>query len=252
MLSSIVGGLTEYQYLIDLKRRSHERRAMAQSCTTCSLVDSGCNWPGLLLFILIYFGSALKKFISGMGEFSFKAGTSGLEATAKKQIEAAALLGAASAKPVAEGQSAQVPEEQAREIAEVVSQAITPRAARQRAAANVLWVDDRPENNVYERKAMEALGLRFTVSTSTEDALEKLSSRKFDVVISDMGRPTDPRAGYTLLDEIRRLGITTPYIIYAGSNAPKHKEEARKHGARGSTNNPQELLQLVMEAIQNG
>jgi CheY-like chemotaxis protein len=115
----------------------------------------------------------------------------------------------------------------------------------------VLWVDDRPQNNVYERKAMEALGIRFTISTSTQDALEKLRSRKFDVIISDMGRPPDPRAGYTLLDEIRRLGMTTPYIIYAGSNALKHKEEARNHGAVGSTNNPQELLRLVTEAIQN-
>jgi len=99
---------------------------------------------------------------------------------------------------------------------------------------------------------MEALGIRFTISTSIEDALERLRSRKFDVIISEMRRPLDPRAGYTLLDEIRRLSITTPYIIYAGSNAPKHKEEARKHGALGSTNNPQELLQLVTEAIQNG
>jgi len=27
-------------------------------------------WPGVLLFILIYFGSALKKFISGMGNLA--------------------------------------------------------------------------------------------------------------------------------------------------------------------------------------
>jgi CheY-like chemotaxis protein len=210
-------------------------------------------WPGVLLFILLYFGSALRKFIGGVGEFSLKAGASGLEATAKRQIEAAALLGAASAsRPREDTEEKQVPEEQAREIANFVSKAITPKASRRLDEANVLWVDDRPSNNLYERRAMEALGIRLTISTSTEDALERLRSGKFDVTISDMGRPPDPRAGYTLLDEIRRLGISTRYIIYAGSNAPKHKEEARKHGALGSTNNPRELLQLVTEAIQNG
>jgi hypothetical protein len=51
------------------------------------------SWPLIVLFILIYFGNPLKKFLSDIGEFTFKAGASGLEATAKRQqIEAAALL----------------------------------------------------------------------------------------------------------------------------------------------------------------
>jgi CheY-like chemotaxis protein len=42
------------------------------------------------------------------------------------------------------------------------------------AGKSILWVDDRPANNIYERQAMEALGIRFTISTSTEEALQML------------------------------------------------------------------------------
>jgi hypothetical protein len=38
----------------------------------------------------------------------------------------------------------------------------------------ILWVDDRPENNVYERQAMESMGLQFTLALSTSEALDVL------------------------------------------------------------------------------
>jgi hypothetical protein len=64
-----------------------------------------------------------------------------------------------------------------------------------------------------------------------------------------MGRPPYPRAGYTLLDALLKRGDQTPFIVYAGSDKPEHKAEARKHDALGSTNRPQELFQLVLTAI---
>ncbi len=212
------------------------------------------GWPLLVLFLAIYFGAPLKKFLSDVGEFTFKAGASGLEATAKRQqIEAAALLGAASATKPNESSGSKTPpdEEKAKEIANVISQSVKPNSLRRLAEASVLWVDDNPTNNLYERKSLEALGIHFTISTSTEDALEKLRSYKYDVIISDMGRPSDKQAGYTLLAEKQRLGDKTPYIIYAGSSLPEHKVEARQKGAIGSTNNPQELFQLVLGTIQS-
>lgn len=211
------------------------------------------GWPLIVLFLAIYFGAPLKKFLSDVGEFSLKAGTSGLEATAKRQqIEAAALLGAASASRPSDVSTPKPPDEnKAREIANVVSQAVQAKAMRRLAEASLLWVDDNPSNNLYERKALEALGLRFTISTSTNDALEKLRTYKYDVIISDMGRPPDKQAGYTLLAEKQKMGEKTPFIIYAGSDAPEHKAEARQKGAAGSTNDPQELFQLVLGAIQS-
>jgi CheY-like chemotaxis protein len=87
------------------------------------------------------------------------------------------------------------------------------------------------------------------LALSTEDALEKLARQNFDVIISDMGRPPDPQAGYTLLDQLRAAGNRTPFIIYAGSRAPEHQAESRRRGAVGCTNRPDELLEMVLAAI---
>jgi CheY-like chemotaxis protein len=206
-------------------------------------------WPLILVFVLLYFGKPLKQFANNMGEFTFKA--AGVEATAKRQqIEAATLLGAAvaSRETVPSG-GQQTVGENTHEIADVVAEAATPRAMRRLNDARVLWVDDRPDNNAYERRALEALGIRFALSVSTEDALYKTELTRYDVIISDMGRPPDPRAGYTLLDALRKRGDRTPFVIYAGSDAPEHKVEAKEHGALGSTNRPTELFQLVLSGI---
>ena len=114
----------------------------------------------------------------------------------------------------------------------------------------ILWVDDNPRNNVRERNAMTTLGMHVVISLSTDEALELLSRTRFDVVISDMGRQDDKTAGYTLLDAMRSRGDPTPFVIYAGSDAAEHREEARKRGALGSTNRPSELLDLVLQATQ--
>ena len=113
----------------------------------------------------------------------------------------------------------------------------------------ILWVDDRPTNNVYERRTIESIGVTFTVAESTSEALEILSNRKFGIIISDMGRREGPREGYVLLDELRGRGDPTPFIIYSGSNAENHKKEAERHGAQGSTNDPKELLALVTNVL---
>jgi DNA-binding NtrC family response regulator len=69
------------------------------------------------------------------------------------------------------------------------------------------------------------------------------------LIISDMGRPPDQRAGYTLLDKLRERGDRTPFVIYAGSRDPDHVKEARKRGAIGCTNSAQELILLVSRAL---
>lgn len=205
-------------------------------------------WPALLAFVLVRFGPALKEFFSSLGEFTFKGG--GFEATAKrKQAEAAAALVAAS---VARPDANSTPESAARdakEAAAVVAESVNARVIRRASEATALWVDDRPSNNIFERQSLEAIGVSFVLATSTDEALDRLAKQKFDVIISDMGRPPDARAGYTLLERLRASGNQTPLVIYAGSNALEHKAEARSRGALGSTNRASELFGYVLEAI---
>ncbi len=133
--------------------------------------------------------------------------------------------------------------------ADLVARAVTPQAVRKTQRRTILWADDRPGNNVFARQALEALGFRFVLSTSTEDALAELKTRSFDAIISDMGRPPDPQAGYTLLDEARGAGYRGPFFIYAGSRSLEHQIETRKRGAQGTTNRPDELIGMVLDAM---
>ena len=203
-------------------------------------------WPALILFLAIRFRASLADFFSHLAEFSFKA--PGLEATARRQqVEAAAALGAAVANQT-EQSAGGAPD--LSDVADALAQAVPDARAQRRLQGRlVLWVDDRPDNNRYERRALEALGVRFALSTSTEDALEHIQRRAFDLIISDLGRPPDSQAGYTLLDKLRSEGDRTPFVIYAGSRAPDLVQEARRRGALGSTNSPQELIRIVTQAL---
>jgi DNA-binding NtrC family response regulator len=116
----------------------------------------------------------------------------------------------------------------------------------------LLWVDDRPSNNRYERSALENMGMIVDLSTSTEDAQGKLQRRDtYDLVISDMARPEDPRAGYVLLGWMRKRGDETPFVIYSSSNKAAHYDEAVRNGAVGSTGEPTELIDMVLRSLRD-
>jgi Response regulator containing CheY-like receiver, AAA-type ATPase, and DNA-binding domains len=210
-------------------------------------------WPLVILIILLYLRKPIKKFMDNLIEVNLKAGP--LETTAKRQqlIEAAASLGAATAHWEDAGQEHKaLPDaEKTKGIAKAVEQLITSKTYHQLEGASILWVDDNPLNNTYERQALEAFGIQFTISKSTEDALGRLQRKHYDVIISDMARPPEQQAGYTLLEKVKAMNLTTPFIIYAGSKRPEHITEARKRGAFGTTNEPQELFELVMSALKN-
>jgi CheY-like chemotaxis protein len=201
-------------------------------------------WPAVVLFFIVWFRRALGGFLSNLGELSVKV-PGGLEATAKSK-EAAAALGVAAATRTPTDADGSRPTADPRAIAEALP---SLRDQRRLQGSRILWVDDRPGNNVFEKQALEALGIQVDISTSTEDTLAMLSRRPYDLVISDMGRPPDALAGYTLLDRLRRAGNNIPFVIYASSRAPEHVREAREHGAIGCTNLPQELVEMVTTAL---
>lgn len=203
-------------------------------------------WPLLSLFVLLRFRSAIRSFFESLSEFSFKG--AGLEASAKKkQIEAAANLAAAAATDPKGQISAP---EAAQEAADIVSDVLTMRAVRRAKRSRILWVDDIPENNFAERESFESLGIDVVSATSTEQALDILKTKRFDLVISDMGRPPDARAGYTLLSKMNELKISIPFLIYAaGGSIPEHRIEALSRGAKGSTNRATELFEMVLRAL---
>ena len=57
------------------------------------------------------------------------------------------------------------------------------RIAKQVVGANILWVDDNSlrNDNLYERRAMSAYGLRIDTVRSTQEALDALGAANYDV-----------------------------------------------------------------------
>lgn len=113
----------------------------------------------------------------------------------------------------------------------------------------ILWVDDRPNNNEFERKIFEHEGIAFDLALSTNEALEYLKKNKYLAIISDMGRKEGDQEGYVLLDKLRKIDKNIPLFFYAGSNLEEHKKMALERGAQGSTSNGAELYNMVMNFI---
>lgn len=111
---------------------------------------------------------------------------------------------------------------------------------------HILWVDDNPVNNTYERVALEQLGYRFTLASSTNDALLLICKNNYEAIISDMERQGDSDAGYLLLKQVRKQKMDIPYIIYTGWCTPESQNEAIYKGALGLTDNPEQLIELLM------
>ena len=222
--------------------------------TTAKILDATTKllgvlvWPAVIGYILVRFGSKIGDPISSLNEVTLE--FLGVKAIVKRrQSEATAALVAASTSKTEPDTTPESLGNAAKEAVQAVA-GLNFRSLRRIEDSRVLWVDDNPDNNIYERQSLEALGVRFVLSTSTADALSKTKNQQFDAIISDMGRPPDRTAGYTLLDALRSSGDRTPFIIYAGSRSPAHQAEARRRGAVGCTNRATELFEIVLSALQ--
>ena len=112
----------------------------------------------------------------------------------------------------------------------------------------VLWVDDRPDNNRWERTALESYGIRFELAESTSDALAAAARVSFAAIISDLGRGYERRAGLDLLSSLRASGSTAPYFIYTSSRAARWLGEI--DAVQGVTADPDELVAMVVAAVR--
>jgi CheY-like chemotaxis protein len=107
----------------------------------------------------------------------------------------------------------------------------------------VLWVDDNPDNNLLERNALEALGIRIAIGLDTNTALQTFRSTPFDLVISDMGRPEGRTAGLDLLRQLKQIQPAVPVLFYTSSAGVAL---AKEFGITGATQHPDELYALVL------
>ena len=127
-------------------------------------------------------------------------------------------------------------------------------AAAQFLGLDILWVDDNPDNNAsFIPLLAEGGATTVELALSTEEGLADPEITKYDIILSDMSRNGDDRAGYTLLQGLRERGILTPVLFFAGytMSSPDRRAEAIAAGAFGATNNTNELFYLVDRAARS-
>ncbi len=113
--------------------------------------------------------------------------------------------------------------------------------------ARVLWVDDQPTNNLYERTALAAVGVTVDLAVSTTEALHVASALRPDVVISDINREGNPVAGLAGLSAFRRRGLTAPFVFYTGK---VDTTKPTPPGAFAITDRPDSLLHYVFDLLE--
>jgi DNA-binding NtrC family response regulator len=112
---------------------------------------------------------------------------------------------------------------------------------------SVLFVDD--EEGLRHLAVWDLKGKSFEVRTATDghDALEKLSERAADVVVTDITMPK--MGGLTLLEEIRTRYPAIPVIVVTGFGTVEMAVSAMKLGAFDFLLKPYEAA--TMEGVIN-
>ncbi len=120
---------------------------------------------------------------------------------------------------------------------------------------SVIWVDDLPQNNVYEVHALELLGLKVIQVTNNWDAISliKSSGQRIYVAISDIERPGGEPSGLDLLDSFAENNLDIPIIYYVtvvNNDKPWPATSNRETKAFGLTNRPDELVHLLLDVLE--
>lgn len=119
---------------------------------------------------------------------------------------------------------------------------------------SLLWVDDRPDNNVDLLRAFRDLEIEVRLATSTEEALRALATAEFGLIITDLGRKEngeyDSMAGLTLIQHVTREGEDHPPIfVYASTRGLQNADRLRSAGAALVTASPSELFERTVTTL---
>lgn len=113
--------------------------------------------------------------------------------------------------------------------------------------AQILWVDDHPDNNLHERRLLRSLGVFVDLARSTEEAISMLANTRYDMVISDMERDGIQDEGVKFLLRARSLGLHRPTVFYLS-----RVDESRGLPlyAFGIAARPDHLLHYIMDVLE--
>src|SRR6184192_2518400 len=112
----------------------------------------------------------------------------------------------------------------------------------------VLVVDDHHDTCIGMKRMLERRGYEITIAHSAEQAVEKVRTENFDLLISDIGLPD--RSGYELMREVR-LKKDLPGIALSGFGSEQDVNQAREAGFAEHLTKPInfERLEKTMQSL---
>ena len=131
------------------------------------------------------------------------------------------------------------------EIEAVLARAIKVQSVFE--GATILWVDDRPENNLPFRQLLRELGAGVEPARSNKEALKLASIDSFDLIVSDIKREEEIDTGIDGLKLLRSNGVKSPLIFYVFQVDPSLPTPS---DALGITNRPDTLLHLIIDGLE--
>lgn len=114
-------------------------------------------------------------------------------------------------------------------------------------ARAILFVDDSISVRKLAVRFLESSGLEVETAVDGLDALEKLATGRFRIVVTDLEMPR--MHGYELIAEIRRHPhfAHLPVIVCSSRSSDKHRRRAQEVGAQGYITKPFTKEQLVAD-----
>ena len=154
-------------------------------------------------------------------------------------------------KPVSEASFSQALE--AARSRRINNQAVTEEPQGQRSEGHVLLVEDNDINQEVAREILRLLGMRVSLATTGQEALEALEREPFDLVLMDLQMPE--MDGLEATRRARGLGHRLP-IVAMTANARREDRElclgAGMDDYLSKPINPETLAQLLRRYLQEG
>jgi hypothetical protein len=111
----------------------------------------------------------------------------------------------------------------------------------------VVWVDDKPENNLNEMQLLNSVGIFVDQVRSTDELFARLGRVKYDAVISDIARGDETDAGIRMAAEMWNRHLYNWTIFYVTRFDPSQGAPPR---AFGITNRPDHLLHYLIDIAE--
>jgi hypothetical protein len=126
--------------------------------------------------------------------------------------------------------------------------------------ARVLWVDDHPENNRQIeddiRDRLHRIGTDFELSTDVRDALKRVQSRSFHVVITNYGKgrcgQDDKAIAECVLEGVKKLPFRSPVVVFSEGVTAETSDTMKCKGAMAETDTPDVLFAWIVRALDAG